>query len=373
VAPRWHILTGEYPPQPGGVSDYTRSVARGLAAAGDEVCVWSPRTAGAVPADTGVVLHRLPGRFGPLALAELEGALRRAPGRVLLQYTPHAFGYKAMNVPLCAWLWARRRHLDVMFHEVAYPFRAGQPWRHQLLAAVHRGMAALLLRAAERIFVSIPGWTLLLQRLASVFPAPAWTPVPTNLPTDYPPEEVAALRARLLRDSEQTLVGHFGTYGPTVTRLLAPALVEVLQASQATRVLLLGRGAAAFATELLRQRPDLTARLTTIGELDARAAGRHIAGCDVMLQPYPDGISSRRGSAMAALALGCPVVSTEGEWSESIWRASAAVALAAPDDLASAVLQLLRDTPQRTQLGRRAAALYQERFSVEHTIAALRS
>jgi hypothetical protein len=26
---RWHIITGEYPPQPGGVSDYTRLVARG--------------------------------------------------------------------------------------------------------------------------------------------------------------------------------------------------------------------------------------------------------------------------------------------------------------------------------------------------------
>ena len=40
---QWHILTGEYPPQPGGVSDYTRMVAEGLAAAGDEVVVWAPQ------------------------------------------------------------------------------------------------------------------------------------------------------------------------------------------------------------------------------------------------------------------------------------------------------------------------------------------
>ena len=31
----WHILTGEYPPECGGVGHYTRLVARGLAAAGD--------------------------------------------------------------------------------------------------------------------------------------------------------------------------------------------------------------------------------------------------------------------------------------------------------------------------------------------------
>ena len=39
---RWAVLTGEYPPQPGGVSDYTRLVAEGLAAVGDEVAVYAP-------------------------------------------------------------------------------------------------------------------------------------------------------------------------------------------------------------------------------------------------------------------------------------------------------------------------------------------
>jgi hypothetical protein len=38
----WHILTGEYPPQPGGVSDYTRQLARALVDAGDSVEVWAP-------------------------------------------------------------------------------------------------------------------------------------------------------------------------------------------------------------------------------------------------------------------------------------------------------------------------------------------
>ena len=37
----WHILTCEYPPQTGGVSDYTFLVANGLASH-DEVHVWCP-------------------------------------------------------------------------------------------------------------------------------------------------------------------------------------------------------------------------------------------------------------------------------------------------------------------------------------------
>ena len=38
----WHIVTGEYPPARGGVSDYTFAIANGLASAGDEVNVWCP-------------------------------------------------------------------------------------------------------------------------------------------------------------------------------------------------------------------------------------------------------------------------------------------------------------------------------------------
>jgi hypothetical protein len=38
----WHVITPEYPPMLGGVSDYTQSIAKGLAAQGDEVHVWCP-------------------------------------------------------------------------------------------------------------------------------------------------------------------------------------------------------------------------------------------------------------------------------------------------------------------------------------------
>src|SRR5262249_61488836 len=109
--PRWHLITGEYPPQAGGVSDYTRQVARGLARAGDEVHVWAPAAAGAAPADADVSVHRLPGCFGPRALAALDAGLRRMPRplRLLVQYEPHASGCRAVNLPFCVWLRGERR------------------------------------------------------------------------------------------------------------------------------------------------------------------------------------------------------------------------------------------------------------------------
>jgi glycosyltransferase involved in cell wall biosynthesis len=367
----WHIVTGEYPPQPGGVADYTRSVAHGLAAAGDDVTVWAPTCRHDSPNDAGVIVRRLPGHFGPPALAALDRALARRPGRVILQYTPHAFGCKAMNVPLCAWLWARQRRLDVMFHEVAYPLEAGQPLKHRMLAVANRGMAVLLLRAAERVFVSTPAWSPLLEALVPWAPRPVWTPVPSNLPSACTPAAVAAVRQQRA-GSARWLVGHFSTYGPLVTRLLEPALVELLTGTHDVHVVLLGHGGPAFAAALLGRRPALAGRLTATGVLDTESAAAHLAACDVVLQPYPDGICTRRSSAMAALALGRPIVATDGRFCEPIWKTAAAVQLAAPDALAPVVVALLDDAPRRAALGRHAAALYRSHFAVEHTIRAIR-
>src|SRR5258708_5169355 len=197
---RWVILTGEYPPQLGGVSDYTRLLARGLAHAGDGVCVWAPPTVGPILADAGVEVRRLPDRYGPQALYCLDAALRREPRnfRLLIQYVPHMYGWKAMNVPFCAWLrWGCPVRPWVMFHEVAYPVAAGQRLRHNLLGVVNRWMANTVARAAEKIFVAVPSWSRLLRRIAPQHNPAVWLPVPSNVPTTADPAPEAAVRPRL--------------------------------------------------------------------------------------------------------------------------------------------------------------------------------
>jgi glycosyltransferase involved in cell wall biosynthesis len=377
---RWAILTGEYPPQPGGVSDYTRLVAGGLAAAGDNVAVYAPRTSNEDKlVDRGVTIHRLPSRFGPRGLIALDQdlALNR-PDRILIQYVPHAFGWKAMNLAFAAWVAARAHRFApvwVMFHEVAFPFG----WRptHAVLGMVTRVMARLVAGAADRVFGSIPAWEPKLRRICPRVIPVEWLPIPSNVGVTADTATVGAIRSQYAPDPTVRLVGHFGTFGRLITDLLGPGATQLLRDSPVVRLLLIGRGSAQFREDMAAAHPDLATRVAATGELPAEAVATHLRACDLLLQPYPDGVTSRRTSVMAGLANGVPIVSNLGFLSEPLWAIAPGIAVAPgpdPIQIAAAARGVLALSPlARAEMEEKAAELYRRTFSVEHTIARLRA
>jgi glycosyltransferase involved in cell wall biosynthesis len=372
----WHVITGEYPPQLGGVADYTRLVARGLADAGETVHVWTSPSNGRGIDDRGVTVHPLPDRFGLRSLGYLSRELDRfaAPRRLLVQYVPHAFGWKAANVPFCWWLRSRRRDsIWVMFHEVAYPFERGAPLSHNALAAVNRVMAAMVSGSAERAFVSIPEWRRYVGHRLTPPANVEWLPVPSHIPVIDDAAGVERIRGRYAEG--HPLVGHFGTHGRLIRPLLDPAIRRLIETTDC-RVLLIGRDSDVAASDLIARDAALRSRVSGAGTLDEADVSRHLAACDVLVQPYPDGITTRRTSAMVALRHGRPIVTTAGRLTEGLWEESGAVVLAPVGDasaIAAAAAALLADPVRAAGIGRCAAALYDSRFDVRHAVATLRS
>jgi glycosyltransferase involved in cell wall biosynthesis len=218
-------------------------------------------------------------------------------------------------------------------------------------------MARALAQRADRIFVSIESWR---DRLGREGSRATWLPIPSNLPVVADPSEQASARREL---GPGPWVSHFGTYAPAIVRDLVPAIRGIAAANAEVRFLLLGRGAERVAPLLPRD------RVVAPGELSAGSVAALLSVSDLALQPFPDGISARRTSAMAALALGVPVVTTLGPLTDSVWR-DGGVALAPagdPSGLARTALELLGDTQRRRELGERATALYQRFFSLERT------
>ena len=345
---RLHLVCGNMETV-GGVGDYTSLLAGALSARGVTTLIWDATVPG--------------------ARRELQLSLRQEPAPVLVQYVPNAFGAKGANLSFCAWLLALRRHghdVRVMFHEPYFYFSA-HPLRNGL-AVVQRFMAAALLRASPVSYLSTDTWR---QYLAPYAPRQATfitLPVPSTIARCHQPAREGEWRARLLANGTRFLVGHFGTYGDHVATSLQPILAAILQERPDVTVVCVGQGGQSFVNGMGGEASDASRRMVATGPLSSEEVAAVLRCCDVLVQPYPDGVTTRRTSVMAGLANEVATVSSDGPLTEPLWRASGAVVLAPAGDPArhaAHALQLLDDPSRRRAQATQGRELYDAQFSID--------
>lgn len=374
----WHIVTPELPPECGGVGDYTVQIAEALARSGDSVSLYAP-AAPKPPGDLGgVEIVALGDRFGPRAIHQLSARLDRDPhGCLLVQYVPAVFGRRGTNVSFCRWLLSRRHggtDVRVMFHE-PYLYLSWRP-DHIVAAFTQRAMAAIVLDASTRVYLSTDTWRQYLARLRPEIVHHAVTlPIPSAIPRVDAAQAVRATRTTSIGGATY-LVGHFGSYGTHIAPLLRRVLVDLLAHDDQIAALCAGAGSDRFVKAFLARRPELRGRIIATGRASAHDISVQLQACDLLIQPYPDGVTTRRTSVMAGLANGCAVVTTDGALTEDVWRRTSCVVTAKAGDtasLAQRAREVLADLNAREQLQGRACAAYPAHFAVRHTIEALRS
>jgi glycosyltransferase involved in cell wall biosynthesis len=363
------------------VSDYTYLVAQGLASHGDQVHVWCPAAKDQAPEVPGVDVRQTLGRF---SIGDLRSFGRNldafpSPRHILVQWVPHGFGYKSVNLPFCVWLWDRAvRHrdtVDLMVHEPFLPFVPGR-WRQNAAAMVHRIMMRILLRSAGRVWLSTPAWEPLIRPFDwNRKRRYEWLPLPSTVPSANDPAASRQLKDRY--NAGGVLLGHFGTFGPSITPMLGAIIPPLLRGSKGTAMVLIGPGSGAFRDRLLRDFPDLAPTLFAVGQIDARdpRLSLHLSACDLLIQPYPDGVTGRRTSMMAALSHGRPTITTSGPFTEPMWKESRAVVLTPADDmdaLVKSARQFIENPAARASLGEAGQAFYRRNFDIEHVVDMLR-
>jgi glycosyltransferase involved in cell wall biosynthesis len=279
-----------------------------------------------------------------------------------------------MNIPFCARVRRlRASEVWVMFHEVATPWAPWRQWKRNVGSAASRVMVRMLLDRADRVFVSIPMWEPLLRAIAPRWQgAVTWLPVPSSVPTCVSFADVGAVRTRLPIVGGGAVIGHFGSYGPLIAPLVEKTVLDLVERDPRRVVLLVGRGSDAMAATLKRaSRPE--SRILGTGSLDPSQIAVQLAACDVLVQPYHDGVSSRRTSVMAGLALGVPTVTNEGALTEPLWRPSGAVQLArSVNDIVDQTDAVLANRGLAEQIASNGRALYNQMFAIELTIKRLR-
>jgi glycosyltransferase involved in cell wall biosynthesis len=136
-------------------------------------------------------------------------------------------------------------------------------------------------------------------------------------PADF---DRATARARLGADRSTLLIGYFGFANQSKGggSLLA-ALGKLVQTGRDARLVFVGAQAGssdptdAVGARELRRLIDVNGlcdRVAYTGYLTPSEVSANLLACDVIAQPYVDGASLRRGTLMAAVAHGMPIVST---------------------------------------------------------------
>ena len=366
------LVTGEFPPLKGGVGDYTHELAKALAVLGQAVHIVTIRACAAFrPAEAAFTLHPVIGRWSFAALFQIRALAQTLQLDILnVQYQAAAYGLSAPIhfLPRVCGL-GRRGPADwplktvVTFHDLRIPYLFPKAGRLRPAAVTY------LARSATGVIATDPVDEAELRRrgVARLTQIPIGSNIAPAPPEGY---ERAAWRLRHGVGPEEMLLGYFGFLNESKGGdTLIEALARLAEQGLPVKLALIGHRTgssdatnAAFGARLdaLMAQHHLADRILATGYAEAAEVSAWLMACDALVLPYRDGVSFRRGSLMAALVHGCPIVSTEPAAPLPSLRPGENIVLVppdAPDALVQAVLELRASPELRARLGAGAAAL----------------
>jgi glycosyltransferase involved in cell wall biosynthesis len=366
------LITGEYPPRPGGVSDYSENLAAALADSGhkvDIVTCLKPSQSQTKPV-AGVTVAIVPG----WRLAQLPGLSRLIhethPDLLVFQYVPQLYGRGGISplaalVPLIARLAGARRVVTTL-HELHSPW--GDSPTSVLASAVQRLQLILIAGASNGLIVTNPLYLeavdhrrLRASRLAEIPVGPA-VPV-ARLST----AERQRVRRTLAGDA-QSVVGEVSV-GNVYKR--PQDLVTVVEAigGEGRLVCLGGLAPDQPRTRSLHQMLDsrgLAHQVTWTGFLSAEELSRSLSALDVYVHTGERGASTRSTALVSAMAHGLPIAAYRGPETPSFLQDGESVLLAESMDghsLAAGVVRLLQDADLRRRMGAGARRAYERHMT----------
>jgi glycosyltransferase involved in cell wall biosynthesis len=343
------FVSGEYPPDIGGVGDYTAQLRAALG--------WPSQ----------VIARRDVGRWNARGVLRALSSLPGRRGIVHIQYQAAAFDLLGDICLLPLLVRATRPHVRLVttFHDARVPFlfRGARLLRLRSVRLLARTSHAII-AADERDLTALG------SSAGQGHQVPIGSNVPCSPPNGYARQ---AFRHALGVADDETLVAYFGLLNASKG---LDTLLDVLDRLERARLLFIGGNAGASdatnraTTERLAQRLS-NERITVTGFLEAREVSAHLLAADVAVLPYSDGASARRGSLLACAAHGLPIVSTEPA-SQAVADAVLAVPSGNAAALADAVQRVMADAALAERLRQGSAALA-ERTSWRHIALAHRA
>jgi glycosyltransferase involved in cell wall biosynthesis len=296
----------------------------------------------------------------PQAFAQLEKSAPAWRGQlVLVQYTALAWSARGFPQKVLRVLKSLRSagcRVGVVFHDVE-PFPGRRLVDRFRRIAQIRTMRRILQLADTAIFTVPPEKLTWLTRLPS---NTHFIPVGPNfaIPATFPVVSTHSIPT----------IGVFsitgGAAGADETKVILSAVRGAAQKLGQVRLSIFGRHAELREAELRRGLQNCSVELSVEGVVDPDGVVQRLLACDVLL--FVRGpISSRRSSAISAIACGLPIIAYSGtETAAPVTEAGVIlVPVDQPDQIQAALIRVLSDPPFRADLAARSRLAYQNHFA----------
>jgi glycosyltransferase involved in cell wall biosynthesis len=297
------------------------------------------------------------------ALRELQEGTREWRGTwVLLQYTALAWserGFPFQFLRVVSKLRGSGARVGIVYHDVE-PYGGGR-----VIDLIRRRAQLHVMRRGLR-FADVGIFTVSLDVISWLGKSPStatFIPVGANLPVGTP----AAAKSDE-RHQNPLRVAVFGITEGDTGRKECARIVDAVSFAAArgcpVRLHAFGRGARECEAELRKALKDVVVELRVEGVLPAEQVVSALSSSDVMLFVRAP-ISSRRGSAIAGIACGLPMIAYSGNETASPIT-DAGVVLVSPGNsanLGEALLRVLSDAGFRESLAARSRQAQREHFS----------
>lgn len=304
------LLSPAFPPDFDAIGHYSQKMANQLVAGGHEVSVLTSEGERREQGNGEKIIPCI--RYAHASsLRQLPKAVSdAAPDWLVVQFNPFGFGRRGFcpQLPL-ALAKIRRRgrtRVAIMFHETMVP---AWPWKFFVMFCWQYPTFRMLCRGADATFVSTGRWIPQVRAASRVVPC-HHLPVGSNVPKSRLTAEDA--RRNLGIAGETLVLGVFGqNHASRPLDWIAKAAAAVRQDRAAVLVYIGPDGRA-----LREACPGL--EILDCGVQPAEGVGDRLRAMDVLLSPFADGASTRRGSLVAALQHGVPVATTRRRWTDQV-------------------------------------------------------
>jgi glycosyltransferase involved in cell wall biosynthesis len=350
----------------GGVGAFTQELSRALIALGHEVFVFTDHRA--QPNQSSALLP-VTADAHSWGLGTL-GRVRRWAHAQKLDVVNIQYQAAAYNMAASIHILPMRLDnvcVATTFHDLLVPYlfpKAG-PLRYQAVLT--------LARSSDGVIVTNRGDQ---QRLSgeSAIARLRHIPIGSNITPNLPPNfDRAAWRHAQGYGPNDVIVGYFGFLNASkgIDTLLQGARIARNKGLPVKLLMIGGRTGSSdptnieFAGEVdhLIDDLDLAKHVRWTGFMDKAAISEHLTGVDMIALPFRDGVSFRRGSLMAALAHGCPIITTNPQMDMPELITNKHVRLIVPDAptaLSIAIEDLAGNPDLRRKMGENARELAQQ-------------